>query len=71
MPPRREGQVEIEVFPLHLATESNVRVSTQTVVQALSALLFRYEEVLELEVSCLDDLVRGKEPVRLPTVLAQ
>jgi integron integrase len=37
--------------------------------QALSAVLFLYRHVLEIELPWLDDLVRPKKPARLPTVL--
>lgn len=67
--PAEMGKVEVEAFLSHLATERNVSASTQT--QALSALLFLYKEVLELELPWLDDVVRAKKPVRLLTVLTQ
>jgi len=43
--------------------------STQN--QALSALLFLYREVLELDVPWLDGVVRAKRPQRLPVVLTR
>lgn len=67
--PAEMGKIEVEAFLSHLATEPNVSASTQT--QALSASLFLYKEVLELELPWLDDVVRAKKPVRLPTVLTQ
>lgn len=39
--------------------------------QALSALLFLYREVLEIQLPWLDELVRAKRPARLPVVLTQ
>ena len=56
-------------FFVHLAVERNVSASTQN--QALSALLFLYREVLELELPWLDDVTRAKKPVRLPIVLTR
>lgn len=44
-------------------------MSASTQTQALSALLFLYKDVLELEFPWLDDVTRAKKPVRLPTVL--
>ncbi|MBW4650585.1 MAG: phage integrase N-terminal SAM-like domain-containing protein [Kastovskya adunca ATA6-11-RM4] len=41
------GKSEIEAFLTHLAVEGQVSASTQN--QALSALLFLYREVLNLE----------------------
>lgn len=39
--------------------------------QTLSALLFLYREVLEIQLPWLDELVRAKRPARLPVVLTQ
>ena len=61
------GKTELESFLTSLAVDRNVSASTQT--QALSALLFLYKDVLELEFPWLDDVTRAKKPVRLPTVL--
>jgi len=44
-----------------------VAASTQN--QALSAILFLYREVLELELEWVDDFERSKRPARLPVVL--
>lgn len=67
--PRDMGQREIEAFLTHLAVEGSVSASTQN--QALSALLFLYREVLEMEVPWLDKVVRAKQPQRLPVVLTR
>jgi hypothetical protein len=37
----------------------------------LSALLFLYKEVLEVDLSWLDGIVRAKRPARLPVVLTR
>jgi len=58
---------EVTAFLSHLATEGNVAASTQQ--QALSALLFLYKTVLEIDLPWLNDLVRPKKPARLPVVL--
>lgn len=65
--PAEMGKPELESFLTSLAVDRNVSASTQT--QALSALLFLYKDVLELEFPWLDEVTRAKKPVRLPTVL--
>ncbi len=67
--PREMGKTEIERFLTFLATERNVAASTQN--QALSALLFLYRHVLEIEVEWLNDVVRAKRPERVPVVLTR
>lgn len=67
--PAEMAKSELESFLTSLAVERNVSASTQT--QALSALLFLYKEVLELEFPWLDGVTRAKKPVRLPTVLTR
>jgi site-specific recombinase XerD len=65
--PTEMGAVEIEAFLTHLAIERHVSASTQN--QALSALLFLYKEVLQVELPWLGTMERAKKPQRLPTVL--
>ena len=67
--PREMGAEEINRFLTHLAVEKRVAASTQR--QALSALLFFYREVLRQNLPWLDDVVRAKQPKRLPTVLSR
>ena len=67
--PREMGAREVEVFLTHLAVEGNVAAATQN--QALSALLFLYREVLDIDLPWLDDVVRAKRPARLPVVLTR
>ena len=38
--------------------------------QALSALLFLFSQMLELDLPWLDGMIRAKRPVRLPVVLS-
>jgi hypothetical protein len=45
--PRQMGAPEVEAFLSRLATKDQVAASTQN--QALSALLFRYREVLNIQ----------------------
>jgi integron integrase len=67
--PAEMGAPELTAFLSTLATHGRVAASTQN--QALSALLFLYREVLELDVPWLDDIVRAKRPERLPVVLTR
>ena len=61
------GAPEVEAFFTHLAVAGRVAASTQS--QALSALLFLYRDVLNVELPWLDNVTRAKKPQRLPTVL--
>jgi hypothetical protein len=63
------GEPEITAFLTYLATDRKVAASTQN--QALSALLFLYQEVLDMEVPWLNDVVRAKRPAHVPVVLTQ
>lgn len=65
--PREMGAREVTAYLSHLAAERDVAAATQQ--QALSALLFLYKAVLEIDLPWLSDLVRPKKPARLPTVL--
>lgn len=67
--PREMGATEVEAFLSWLAVEGKVAASTQN--QALSALLFLYREVLGIELPWMCDVVRAKQPRRLPTVLSE
>jgi integron integrase len=65
--PKDMGAPEIKAFLAYLAQERHVAASTQN--QALSALLFLYKNVLQLEVAALPNLVHAGRPKHLPTVL--
>jgi integron integrase len=67
--PSEMGPVDINRFLTHLAVSRDVSASTQN--QALSAILFLYERVLEKDIGQLDGLVRAKKPVHLPIVLSR
>jgi integron integrase len=67
--PRHMGGPEVEAFLSNLATAGQVAPSTQN--QALSALLFLYREVLELELPWLDGVVRAKRSQHVPVVLTE
>lgn len=63
------GAPEVGAFLTHLATERKVSASTQR--QALAALLFLYRCALQIELPWVDDIVRAKQPQRLPVVLTR
>jgi integron integrase len=67
--PREMGAAEVEAFLTHLAVDRSVAASTQN--QALAALLFLYSRVLEADIGMLKDVVRARQPKRLPVVLTQ
>ena len=58
---------EVERFLTHLATAEQVSASTQN--QALSAILFLYRDVLEIDLPWVENVVRAKRAVKLPVVL--
>lgn len=67
--PQHLNSPEIEQFLTHLAVEQNVAASTQS--QALSAILFLYQEVLRQPLDNPIDAVRAKKSHYLPVVLSQ
>jgi site-specific recombinase XerD len=67
--PAEMGSGEVSAFLASLAIHSRVSASTQN--QALAALLFLYGEVLGQKVAWVADLVRAKQPHRLPVVLTR
>jgi integron integrase len=67
--PRDMGPQEIEAFVSHLANHRGVSASTQT--QALSAVLFLYRYVLEVDVGWIDGITRAKKSQRVPVVLTR
>jgi integrase len=67
--PRDLGCSEIEAYLSWLASERRVAVSTHK--QALSALLFLYQQVLGLDFPWLKEIGRPRSIRRLPVVLTQ
>jgi len=65
--PAEMGAAEVTKFLTSLAVDGQVAASTQN--QALSALLFLYKDVLEVDLPWLDGIVRARRPERLPVVL--
>lgn len=67
--PKDMGTDEIRAYLSHLAIERHVAASTQTV--ALSALLFLYRQVLQIELPYIDEIERAKRPERIPAVFTR
>jgi len=67
--PKDMGAAEITDFLTHLARIGNVSAATQN--QALSALLFLYQQVLKQEVGWINDVERAKRSKRIPVVLTR
>lgn len=67
--PADMGRRELEAFLSALAHDAHVSASTQN--QALSALLFVYRHVLQIELPWLDDITPARRPKNLPTVLSR
>ena len=65
--PAQMGKAEVEAFLTSLATERSVSAGTQN--QALSALLFLYRQVLNIELPWMDDVRRAKRSEYVPVVL--
>jgi site-specific recombinase XerD len=65
--PQELNHTHIEAFLTHLAVVGKVSASTQN--QALSALLFLYQQVLNIDLPFLDDITRAKRPKHIPTIL--
>lgn len=64
---RDQGEHAVAGFLTALAVEHNVSAATQN--QALNALVFLYRYVLKRELGSLENIVRAKQPRRLPVVL--
>ena len=67
--PAQMGADEIQTYLSYLATRRRVSASTQN--QALSAILFLYKKVLDIELPWMGEIVRAKRPVRVPVVLSR
>ena len=65
--PDEMGEEQIAEFLTHLAVEKHVAASTQN--QALSALLFLYQQVLDRKLDFIDKVERVQRPPRIPVVL--
>ncbi len=67
--PSELGAKEVSAFVSHLASGRQVAASTQS--QALSALLFLYREVLDMQIEWVDDVERARKPQKLPVVFTR
>jgi integron integrase len=67
--PEEMGEKEIAEFLTHLAIEKHVAASTQN--QALSALLFLYQQVLDHKLDYIDKIERVKRPAKVPVVFTR
>ncbi|WJN60814.1 integron integrase [Pseudomonas sp. SO81] len=67
--PQEMGAAEVEAFLSDLAVRRDVAASTQN--QALSAILFLYKQVLQIELPWMDGVIRARRPQRLPVVLTR
>ena len=67
--PREMGAPQVEAFLTMLATERKVSSSTHN--QALSALLFLYREVLDIDLPWLNNINRPTNTRRIPCVLTK
>ncbi len=67
--PRHMGKSEVEAFLTYLAVDGHVASSTQN--QALAAILFLYRHVLDQDLGWLENVVRARQPRRLPVVLSR
>ena len=67
--PREMAEMDVNRFLTHLAVGAKVSASTQN--QALAAVLFLYEHVLERPLDRVEGVVRARKPKRLPVVLTR
>jgi integron integrase len=67
--PRDLGVQEVTAFLTDLAVTRKVSASTQN--QALSAILFLYQKVLNADLPWLQDVVRARRSKHVPTVLSR
>ena len=67
--PSTLGAEAISAFLTWLAVQQHVSASTQN--QALSALLFMYRHVLEMDVGKIEQVARARVPTRVPLVLSR
>ena len=63
------GEEEIAAFLTHLAVQRHVAASTQN--QALCALLFLYNQVLERKLDFMEKIERVTRPAKIPVVLTR
>jgi integron integrase len=67
--PKELDADDLNRFLTYLAVHDHVAASTQR--QALSAILFLYRNVLKIDPPWIENIVRARQPKRLPTVLSR
>ncbi|MCH7613199.1 MAG: integron integrase [Candidatus Marinimicrobia bacterium] len=67
--PSKMGQLELDSFLSHLAVKGKVSAATQR--QAMNALIFLYQRVLDIEVEGQLEPVKAKKRKALPVVMTQ
>ena len=67
--PATMGAAELVAFLAWLAVDQKVSASTQN--QALSAVLFLYKEVIELDIGPIEQVPRARVPDKVPVVLSR
>ncbi|MBI4728052.1 MAG: integron integrase [Acidobacteria bacterium] len=67
--PREMAEEQVNEFLSDLALNGNVAASTQN--QALAALLFLYQHVLDRPLDRIEGVVRARRPARLPVALTR
>ncbi len=67
--PREMGVAEVREYLSHLAVDRHIAPSTQNV--ALSAILFLYQQVLDIEVPFIQGIVRPRRSKRLPVIFSR
>jgi len=66
-PPEMPGEKDVEKYLTYLAVKRNVAPSTQN--QALAAILYLYNNIVNKEIGCPDNVVKSKRTGRLPFFL--
>jgi integrase len=67
--PKEMGGKEVSIFLNYLVNKENVSASTQN--QALSAIIFLYKQILDIDVGEIPEFQYARRPKRLPVVLTQ
>ena len=67
--PQDMGVEEIRAYLSHLATDKKVAASTQNI--ALSALLFLYRQVMQVDLPNIENIERARRTKHLPVVLTR
>jgi integron integrase len=67
--PKDMGGEEVSTFLNYLVNKENVSASTQN--QALTAIIFLYKQILNIDVGEIPEFQYAKKPKRLPVVLTQ